>query len=134
MRSMLRKARVSAIFPSGKRSILVFFGSEARVLCRERFLRTPEASFVLPLGIRRLSSSTISVSRALAESAMAKARIAIFLLIFFEKFRSLVGPCVIPPPRQIGERIDPWRAPPPPLFAPGLFSPPPPPCLFFFFL
>src|SRR3972149_1183794 len=47
-----------------------------------------------------------------------------FLLIFSALFLSFLGPCEIPPPTQIGERLDPCLALPVPFCCHGFFPPP----------
>src|SRR3989344_3170031 len=76
----------------------------------ENFLNITAAALVLASGNFTSSITRISRSRALAVSTDHKARRAIFLLIFFSYTFSFWGPCVTPPPFQIGERIEPCRA------------------------
>src|SRR3972149_1414935 len=47
-----------------------------------------------------------------------------FLLIFSALFLSFLGPCEIPPPTQIGDRLDPCLALPVPFCCHGFFPPP----------
>ena len=55
----------------------------------------------------KLSKTTSNFSLALADKIINIAFLLIFLLIFFLKTLPLAGPKVTPPPRQIGERIEP---------------------------
>src|SRR3989338_106866 len=81
-------------------------------------------SLVLPVGNSNFSNTIKALAKILSDKHMAKANCLCFLLIILEKFRYLVGPKVMPPPRHKGERIDPCRARPVPFCLQGFLPPP----------
>src|SRR3954469_2907245 len=85
--------------------------------------RAALASLVLGASKFQASTTRTLPSAARSDRADRRARRTIFLGVFWTYLRGF-GPRATPPPRQIGERLEPARARPVPFWAHGLAPPP----------
>src|SRR4051794_6720774 len=85
--------------------------------------RAALASLVLGASKLQLSTTRTLPSAARSDRAERRARRTIFLGVFWTYLRGF-GPRATPPPRQIGERLEPARARPVPFWRHGLAPPP----------
>src|SRR3989338_8087863 len=74
--------------------------------------------------ISSLSIKITSPSLYLRESTVRSAFWLMERLILRAYILAALGPCVTPPPFQIGERLEPWRARPVPFWRQGFLPPP----------
>src|SRR6478609_1905081 len=88
-----------------------------------RAARAALASLVLGASQPQASTTRTLPSAARSDRAERRARRTIFLGVFWSYLRGF-GPRATPPPRQIGERLEPARARPVPFWAHGLAPPP----------
>src|SRR3989339_1514135 len=114
------------MLPSANESCLFSVENMTTVLERRltNFRNASAHSFVLVPTFANESTTTTLLSANFFENTEKIAMRFIFLLIFFEKSRSLLGPCVTPPPFHNGDRIEPCRARPVPFCFHGFLPPP----------
>src|SRR3989344_2335644 len=86
--------------------------------------KIPATSFVLGAFSSMLSTTITLLLFAFSLNATTNALRDIFLLIFFLKLISFVGPNVTPPPFHMGDRIEPCLALPVPFCRHGFLPPP----------
>src|SRR3989338_8685703 len=98
--------------------------TRARSFAYGNFDMSVERIFVFTSGRTRELTTRNRSCRWASERADKSAARRAFLFNFLAKFRKAVGPNVTPPPFQIGERVEPWRARPVPFCFHGFLPPP----------